>query len=91
MIEKDLKVVADILLKLGFSSNYIPVLLNHLTNKLKEYGKEEFTPTFLYTILLPEIGRRNSRELSDYFDQYKSTGSFKTHLEDLLSKSPWMK
>ena len=91
MLEKDLEVLEKILISLGFSTNYISIVLTYLVNKLEDTSLESFTPSFLYTLLSPEIGKSNSRDVADYFEQYQITGTFKTKLQDLLDKSPWMK
>lgn len=91
MLEKDLEILEKILTDSGYSKNYVSVILTHLVNKLSEYNFKEFTPNFLYTILSPEIGKKTSRDVSDYFEQYRSKGSYTTKLQDYLNKSPWMK
>lgn len=90
-MDKDLDILEKILTELGYSKNFISIILTHLVNKLVEYKFKEFTPNFLYTILSPEIGKKTSRDVSDYFEQYRSKGSYNTKLQDYLNKSPWMK
>ena len=91
MFEKDLEILEKILREMKYSTSYISVLLNHLVKQLQNSKHKRFTPSFLYTHLIFDIGRMNAREIADYFEDYLKTGSYKTKIQQLLDRSPWMK
>lgn len=90
-MEKDFDILRKILKEMSFADGFVDILMNFIKKQMISYNFEKLTPRFLYTILMYEIGRNNARDVSDYFEDYLKTGSFKTKLKDLLDKSPWMK
>lgn len=90
-MEKDFDILRKILKEMSFADGFVDILMNFIRKQMISYNFEKLTPRFLYTILMYEIGRNNARDVSDYFEDYLKTGSFKTKLKDLLDKSPWMK
>lgn len=90
-MEQDLEIIRDILKDLGFADRFILIVINHLVNELERSKHKRFTPNFLYTHSIFEIGRNNARELGEYFEEYLKTGSYKTKIQKFLDKSPYMK
>jgi len=46
------------------------------------------TPQFIYATLAFEEGRHKAREISEYFEDMKKTGSYKTNLQKAIDNSP---
>lgn len=90
-MEQDLEIIRDILKNLGFADRFILLLVDHLVQKLSESKHTRFTPNFLYTHSIFEIGRNNARELGEYFEEYLKIGSYKTKMQKFLDKSPFTK
>ena len=91
MMENDLEILKKILSELGFVEKYIDVLIKHIVNQFENTSLKEITPQFLYTVLAFELGRKNARDVSEYFEDYKKTGVYKTKIQRFLDRSPWMK
>ena len=91
MLSEDLEILKKILMKLNFTENYISVISQYLVDKLKEYKFEAFTPQFLKVQLTPELGRNTASDISEYFEEMKVGGIFKTKLEKFFDNSPYMK
>lgn len=90
-MKEDLEIIRNILKDLKFTDTSISILIDSLLNKLESSPHERFTPNFLYAHTIFEIGRNNATDLKDYFDDYLKTGVYKTKIQQLLDKSPWMK
>ena len=90
-MEKDLEIIRNILKDLKFADRFIMIIIDHLVKELDKSKHKRFTPNFLYTHSIFDIGRNNARELAEYFDDYLKTGKYKTNLQQFLDKSPWMK
>jgi predicted amidophosphoribosyltransferase len=90
-MEQDLEIIRNILKDLKFADRFIIILIDHLIEKLNKSKHDRFTPNFLYTHSIFEIGRNNARELAEYFDEYLKTGTYKTKLQKFLDNSPYMK
>ena len=88
MLEKDLEILEKILNGMNYSPTYISIILNYLVEKLEESSLENMTPQFIYATLLFEEGRHKSREISEYFQEMKETGSYKTILQKTMDSSP---
>lgn len=90
-MEKDLEMLREILTELKYTPTYIQVILDHLLKELSMSSLDEITPHFIYSVLAFEEGRAKAKEIAEYFEDYKKTGTFRTHLQKMLDKSPWMK
>lgn len=90
-MEQDLEIIRRILEELGFADRFILIVIDHLVKQLENSKLDRFTPNFLYTHSIFEIGRNNAKDLAEYFDDYLKTGNYKTKLQQFLDKSPWMK
>ena len=73
---------------MNYSPTYISIILNYLVEKLEESSLENMTPQFIYATLLFEEGRHKSREISEYFQEMKETGSYRTILQKTMDSSP---
>lgn len=90
-MEKDLEILETILREMKYTTSYIAILLDHLVSELGKSGLNKFTPNFIYSALAFEEGRHRAKEIAEYFEDFKTKGSFKTRLQQLLDKSPWTK
>jgi hypothetical protein len=90
-MEEDLEIIRKILKDLGFADRFILILIDHLVKELENSKFERFTPNFLYVHSAFEIGRKNAKELAEYFDDYLKSGNYKTKFQQFLDKSPYMK
>ena len=88
MLEKDLEILEKILKDMNYSTTYISIMLNHLVEKLEESSLEYMTPQFVYVTLAFEEGRHKAKEISEYFEEMKDTGSYKTNLQKTINNSP---
>lgn len=91
MLREDLEILKKILMKLNFSEKYISIISNYLVERLREYKFDNFTPQFLKVQLSPEVGKNMASDISEYFEEMKVGGIFKTKLEKFLDNSPYMK
>jgi len=73
---------------MNYSTSYISVLLNHLVKQLEKSSLSHFTPQFIYSVLTFEEGRHTSKQISEYFEDFKKYGSYKTSLEKTIDNSP---
>jgi hypothetical protein len=88
MLEKDLEILEKILKEMNYSPSYISIILNHLVEKLQDSSLEEMTPQFIYVTLAFEEGRHKAKEISEYFEEMKDTGSYRTNLQKVINNSP---
>jgi hypothetical protein len=88
MLEKDLEILEKILKDMNYSTTYISIMLNHLVEKLEDSSLENMTPQFIYATLAFEEGRHKAREISDYFQEMRETGSYRTNLQKTINNSP---
>ena len=88
MLETDLEILEKILRDMNYSPTYISIMLSHLVEKLEDLSLENMTPQFIYVTLAFEEGRHKSREISEYFQEMKETGSYKTNLQKAIDNSP---
>jgi hypothetical protein len=88
MLEKDLEILEKILKDMNYSPTYISIMLNHLVEKLEESSLEYMTPQFVYVTLAFEEGRHKAKEISEYFEEMKDTGSYRTNLQKAINNSP---
>ena len=88
MLETDLEILEKILRDMNYSPTYISIMLSHLVEKLEDLSLENMTPQFIYVTLAFEEGRHKSREISDYFQEMRETGSYKTNLQKTMDSSP---
>lgn len=89
-MEKDLEILRNILRRLKYTDLYIDdVVMKKLIESFENSGLDEITPGFVYSFFLPEEGRKKAADLSNYFEQMKSTGDFKTELEKHLGNLPY--
>jgi hypothetical protein len=88
MLEKDLEILEKILKDMNYSTTYISIMLNHLVEKLEESSLEYMTPQFVYVTLAFEEGRHKAKEISEYFEEMKDTGSYRTNLQKAINNSP---
>ena len=88
MLEKDLEILEKILNGMNYSPTFISIILNYLVEKLEESSLENMTPQFIYATLLFEEGRHKAREISEYFQEMKEKGSYKTILQKTMDSSP---
>ncbi len=73
---------------MNYSPTYISIMLNHLVEKLEESSLEYMTPQFVYVTLAFEEGRHKAKEISEYFEEMKDTGSYRTNLQKAINNSP---
>lgn len=85
-MEKDLKLIEKILNDLNYSEKYSNVLLNSLKSHFEESGLDQITPNMIYNNFVYDLGKKDSREISNYFEELKQTGSYRTELEKLMDK-----
>ena len=88
MLETDLEILEKILRDMNYSTTYISIMLNHLVEKLENSSLENMTPQFIYATLAFEEGRHKAKEISEYFQEMKETGSYKTNLQKSIDNSP---
>ena len=88
MLEKDLEILEKILTDMNYSPTYISIILNHLVEKLGDSSLENMTPQFIYATLVFEEGRHKAREISEYFQEMKEKGSYRTILQKTIDNSP---
>jgi hypothetical protein len=88
MLETDLEILEKILRDMNYSPTYISIMLSHLVEKLEDLSLENMTPQFIYVTLAFEEGRHKAREISEYFQEMKETGSYKTNLQKAIDNSP---
>jgi hypothetical protein len=88
MLETDLEILEKILRDMNYSPTYISIMLNHLVEKLEESSLEFMTPQFVYVTLAFEEGRHKAKEISEYFEEMKDTGSYRTNLQKAINNSP---
>ena len=88
MLETDLEILEKILRDMNYSPTYISIMLSHLVEKLEDLSLENMTPQFIYVTLAFEEGRHKAREISEYFQDMKETGSYKTNLQKAIDNSP---
>ena len=89
MLETDLNILEKILTDLNYSPKYIEMLLSHLVKELDNSTLNSFTPQFIYSALLFEEGRTKSREIADYFQEFKEKGSYRTKLQKYLDSKTY--
>ena len=88
MLETDLEILEKILRDMNYSPTYISIMLSHLVEKLEDLSLENMTGQFIYVTLAFEEGRHKAREISEYFQEMKETGSYKTNLQKAIDNSP---
>jgi hypothetical protein len=88
MLEKDLEILEKILRDMNYSPTYISIMLNHLVEKLQGSSLEYMTPQFVYVTLAFEEGRHKAKEISEYFEEMKEKGSYRTNLQKAIHNSP---
>ena len=88
MLETDLEILEKILRDMNYSPTYISIMLSHLVEKLEDSSLENMTPQFIYVTLAFEEVRHKEREISEYFQEMKETGSYKTNLQKAIDNSP---
>ena len=88
MLETDLEILEKILRDMNYSPTYISIMLSHLVEKLEDLSLENMTPQFIYATLLFEEGRHKAREISEYFQEMKEKGSYRTILQKTIDNSP---
>jgi hypothetical protein len=88
MLEKDLVMLEKILMDMKYSPSYISMLLSHLVKQLENSSLTHFTPQFIYSSLSFEEGRHKARQISEYFEDLKKHGSYKTSLQKTIDNSP---
>jgi hypothetical protein len=57
------------------------MLLSHVAKEFENSTLEEITPHFIYSVLIFEEGRQRARQIADYFEEFKNTGSYRTVLQ----------
>ena len=87
MLKKDLEILKKILMDMKYSPSYISVLLTHLVKQLENSSLSHFTPQFIYSTLSFEEGRHKARQISEYFEDLKKHGSYKTSLDKTIDNS----
>jgi hypothetical protein len=90
-MEKDLEILREILKEKHFVNNYIDMLIRHIVKNFETTSLSDITPNFLYSILAFEIGRKNAKDVAEYFEDYKKSGVYKPKIQRFLDNSPWMK
>jgi len=85
-MEKDLKLIEKILNDLNYSEKYSNVLLNSLKSYFEESGLDQITPNMIYNNFSYDLGKKDARDIANYFEELKQTGSYKTELEKLMDK-----
>jgi hypothetical protein len=88
MLEKDLEMLEKILMGMKYSPSYISVLLTHIVKQLDNSSLSHLTPQFIYSVLSFEEGRHKARQISEYFEDLKEKGSYKTTLQKTIDNSP---
>ena len=88
MLEKDLEILEKILRDMKYSTSYISMLLTHIVNELDKSSISYITPQFIYSTLSFEEGRHKAKQISEYFEDLKKHGSYKTSLEKTIDNSP---
>lgn len=88
MLEKDLVMLEKILVDMKYSPSYISMLLSHLVKQLENSSLTHFTPQFIYSSLSFEEGRHKARQISEYFEDLKKYGSYKTSLQKTIDNYP---
>jgi len=83
-----LEILEKILRDMNYSTTYISIMLNHLVEKLEESSLEYMTPQFVYVTLAFEEGRHKAKEISEYFEEMKEKGSYRTSLQKTIDNSP---
>lgn len=87
-MEQDLVLLDKILKDMNYTTEYRNNLISDLVKNLEDYGLKNITRNFLYVSLTPEEGKEKAAEIADYWDQMKTSGSYKTKLQSALEKSP---
>jgi lipopolysaccharide biosynthesis regulator YciM len=87
-MEKDLEILEKILRDQNYATEYISMILQHLVKELGQSSLERFTPNFIYSALAFELGRAKSKEIAEYFEEFKSKGSYRTSLQKAIEDSP---
>ena len=85
-MEEEIQMVRSILEKKKFRKEYIDILLNFLISNFENSSLEHITPNMIYNSFAYELGRNEAREIANYFEEFKQTGSYKTELEKLMDK-----
>jgi len=85
-MEKDLKLIEKILNDLNYSVEYSNVLLNSLKSYFEESGLDQITPNMIYNNFAYDLGKKDARDIANYFEELKQTGSYRTELEKLMDK-----
>ena len=75
-MEKDIKILSQILEDLNYTKDYANMLINHLLKELDTSSLSEITPRFVYINLIFEEGRETARKISEYFEEMKEKGSY---------------
>ena len=88
MLEKDLDILDKILRDLNITPTYREILLSGLVKKLEDYNMDRLSRNFIYVALAHDEGKSFASEVSDYWEEMKQTGSYKTNLQKTLEKSP---
>jgi len=85
-MEEEIQMVRSILEKKKFRREYIDILLNFLISNFENSSLVHITPNMIYNSFAYELGRHEAREIANYFEEFKQTGSYKTELEKLMDK-----
>lgn len=87
-MEKDLEILEKILRDQNYTTDFIVMILQHLVKELGQASLDSFTPNFIYSALAFELGRSKSKEIAEYFEEFKDKGSYRTSLQKALEDSP---
>lgn len=87
-MEKDLEILEKILRDQNYTTDFIVMILQHLVKELGQSSLERFTPNFIYSTLAFELGRAKAKEIAEYFEEFKTKGSYRTLLQKTLEDSP---
>lgn len=86
-MKEDIEILRNIFHREGYTSEFTNIMLN----KILETNRKFLTPHSVYALLSYDLGKNSSKEIAEYFDEYKKTGTYKTMLQKMLDRSPWNK
>lgn len=86
-MNEDLEILRKILHREGYTPSFADIIIN----KVRESGRENLTAPAIYTLLLYDLGRKNSKDIAEYFEEYKEKGNYRTNLQKMIDRSPWSK
>jgi len=85
-MKEEIQMVRSILEKKKFRREYIDILLNFLQSNFENSSLDHITPNMIYNSFAYELGKHEAREIANYFEEFKQTGSYQTELEKLMDK-----